>query len=115
MITLEELRKLKGLPDLTSRLYLGQPILMTSGLGNKVYGRIVGMEGIELIEGVFSILFFSTPSGTVIKTGRAYVQFPDEGDDTKLAEFEELADKSVEGMSEKYAKAKAEWESRIRG
>lgn len=115
MITLDELRDMKGMPDLTSRLYVGQPLIMTSTSGEKIYGRIVAMEGHELIEGVYSILFFATPHGTTIKTGRAHTKFPEEGDDIKLAEFERLAIESPEGMSEKYAKAKAEWESRIRG
>lgn len=59
----------------------------------KVYGRIIGSpSGCAEINGEKSMFFMATPGGTVVSSGRAYIErIESEEDFNKLIEFEQEA------------------------
>lgn len=75
-----------------TRTKIGQAVALskTRNQEQSVVGRIIKLHGTKLCE-VSSIIEFSTPHGSIVKTGIAYCYDPNERELERLKEYEEDA------------------------
>lgn len=81
-----------NIENLTSKINIGDAYKISSG-EISVYGRIVGFdETSACFNGEYAVVKFATPGGTVIRTGRGYLNKIDTDEDLdQLEKYEELA------------------------
>lgn len=78
--------------DFTSKINVGDAYKLSYSI-TEVFGRIVGFdETSACINGEYAVVKFATPAGTVIRTGRAYLnKIVTKEDFAELEKYEELA------------------------
>lgn len=81
-----------NIAEFTNKIKIGDAYKLGSGL-NEVFGRIVGFdETSACYNGEYAIVRFATPGGTVLKTGRVYLnKIVTEEDFAELERYEKLA------------------------
>lgn len=99
---------MSGIINLMEELYIGEPIVLRTK-SDGVFGRIVGFEGTDFIQGIFPIVVLMTPHGTKITTGRVRIERADKEDLERLEHFEDLSEDG-EGIHKEYLEARTEWD-----